>query len=661
MTEQTEQKRKRGRPRKTTVIENENILTDDIAPETLRMEQTTPVADSGVKQPKLTMSDVQNSLKGLYADILGAGGFTKNITDFNLNNPFLQNSRLKLIDAYPATYKPEEIAEALKSPQDHEEMLRQASAGLSASQYLYYKILREAQDVPLYKHYILPPVLDESDYQSKKFIDEEEFVDKWLKVFDPQRTLKRVAMDVKRQGKATYIFRQCIEERKGKKEPAYVIWQKLPQQFVKLTAIGQYGYIASFNMLIFLQPAFSPLQYPDYIQKIWNALQSDGAVRYNKKEDKYEPDLDKLRSFSFKYNGQDIKGNLESSMISRVAAETSYMYWVQLPADLCFTFESDMSNSWAAPDTMGMFSALQELADYSTLAGLVASTPLTAVLTGQAEIIDNSQAGQDQTEVSPHTVDAFTTLFNSMVSGNIQAFFAPFKDMKLQSLPNIPNSSDIKTKAVQNFISVAGEGGLIASSDKPSLAQIKGAQLMAESQYDSVTRQFETILNMTLRRWTDCMYDWKINLWGSVFTYENQIKIMKEQVAGGATYLLPRLASAYNMTMRDVRGVSTYIDAFKIYDRFKTLGWAQTITRASVATDKSGEEATSDGAGRKLIEDTDIESDATAQSRETGANTTEMKQDYAANGMCILCGGPTEEGHALCEDCEETYGIDSEV
>ena len=73
MTEQTEQKRKRGRPRKTTVIENENILTDDIAPETLRMEQTTPVADGGVKQPKLTMSDVQNSLKGLYADILGAG------------------------------------------------------------------------------------------------------------------------------------------------------------------------------------------------------------------------------------------------------------------------------------------------------------------------------------------------------------------------------------------------------------------------------------------------------------------------------------------------------------------------------------------------------------------------------------------------------------
>ena len=659
MSDTTKEQRKRGRPRKTTVAENQNILTDDIASETLRMEQASQPA--GVKQPKITMADVQDSLKGLYADILGAGGFMKNLTDFNLNNPFLQNSRLKLIDAYPATYTPEEISDALKSPQDHEEMLRQASAGLSASQYLYYKILREAQDIPLYKNYILPPVLDESDYKSKKFIEEEEFVDEWLRVFDPQRTLKRVAMDVKRQGKSTYVFRQCIQEVKGKKVPSYVIWQKLPQQFVKLTAIGQYGYIASFNMLIFLQPAFSPLQYPDYIQKIWNALNEDGAVRYDEKEERYVPNLNKLRTFSFKYDGNEIKGNLETSAISRSVASTSYMYWVQLPADLCFTFESDMSNSWAAPDTMGMFSALQELTDYSTLAGLVASTPLTAVLTGQAEIIDNSQAGQDQTEVSPHTVDAFTTLFNSMVSGNVQAFFAPFKDMKLQSLPNIPNSSDIKTKAVQNFISVAGEGGLIAATDKPSVAQIKGAQIAAEAQYDSVTRQFETILNMLLRRWTGCMYDWKINLWGGIYTYENHVKIMKEQVAGGATFLLPRLASAYNMTMRDVRATSTYMDAFKVYDRFKTLGWAQTMERASNATDTSVEVKTSEGAGRKLIEDTDIESDSTAQSRETGANTTEMKQDYAAQGMCILCGEPTEEGHVLCESCEETYGVDSEV
>lgn len=657
MSDTIREQRKRGRPRKTTVAENQNILTDDIAPETLRMEQASqPV---GVKQPRITMGDVQDSLKGLYADILGAGGFMKNLVDFNLNNPFLQNSRLKLIDAYPATYKPEEIADALKSPQDHEEMLRQASAGLSASQYLYYKILREAQDIPLYKNYILPPVLDESDYKSKKFIEEEEFVDEWLRVFDPQRTLKRVAMDVKRQGKSTYVFRQCIQEVKGKKVPSYVIWQKLPQQFVKLTAIGQYGYIASFNMLIFLQPAFSPLQYPDYIQKIWNALNENGAVRYDEKEKKYVPNLNKLRTFSFKYDGSEIKGNLEASAISNSVASTSYMYWVQLPADLCFTFESDMSNSWAAPDTMGMFSALQELTDYSTLAGLVASTPLTAVLTGQAEIIDNSQAGQDQTEVSPHTVNAFTNLFNSMVSGNVQAFFAPFRDMKLQSLPNIPNSSDIKTKAVQNFISVAGEGGLIAATDKPSVAQIKGAQIAAEAQYDSVTRQFETVLNMLLRRWTGCMYDWKINLWGGIYTYENHVKIMKEQVAGGATFLLPRLASAYNMTMRDVRATSTYMDAFNVYDRFKTLGWAQTMERMGSTADTNIEVETS--AGRKLIEDTDIESDSTAQSRETGANTTEMKQDYAEQGMCILCGEPVETGHVLCESCEEMYGVDSEV
>lgn len=656
MSEETK-KRGRGRPRKIPIEENVKILNDSNQ-ETLRMEQGNANA-SDVKVPKLTLEDVKGNLTSLYSEMASRGGFPTAVLDLNMNNPFLQNSRLKMIDSYPATYEPEKIADALKSPQYHEEMLRSASAGLSASQYLYYKMLREACDIPLFKNYILPPTLDKSDYLSKGFQDEEKFVNEWLDVFDPQTTLKRVAMEVKRDGKATYVFRQCIEEFKGRKRPKYVVWQKLPLDFVKLTAIGQYGYIASFNMLIFLQPAFSPLQYPDYIQKIWNDLTTKGAVRYDKRENVYKPVESVLKDYSANFDGKTIKGNLEISTSN--IAKKSYMYWVQLPPELCFTFGSDMSNSWAAPDTMGLFSAFQELTDYSTLAGLVASTPLTAVLTGQAEIIQNSQPGQDQTEVAPTTLDAFTNMFNSMVSGNVQGFFAPFKDMKLQSLPNVPNSSDIKTKAVQNVISVAGEGGLIAASDKPSVAQIKGAQLAAESQYDYVTRQFETILNMQLRKWNDLKYDWDIHLWGGIYTIENQTKTIKEQVAAGATYLLPRLASAYNYNMLQVRGVATYIDAFKIYDNFKTLAYAQTTQRQSGDSEVDEQGVTQQtGAGRTTIEDSEIESDSTAISRDTGANTTELKEDYAHNGLCILCGEPTDGTNIMCEECLSKYDIDTE-
>lgn len=141
------------------------------------------------------------------------------------------------------------------------------------------------------------------------------------------------------------------------------------------------------------------------------------------------------------------------------------MFWVQLPQDLCYTFCSDTSTATAAPDTAGLFMDLQELTDYSVLAGLIASTPLTSLLTGEIELIPNPSTGRDQTAMNPETVLKFQNLFNSMTSTNTEAFFAPLKNLKLQGLNNVPNSSDIKTKAVSNFISVAGEGGNIIATE----------------------------------------------------------------------------------------------------------------------------------------------------------------------------------------------------
>lgn len=513
-----------------------------------------------------------------------------------------------MIEAYPSTYSPEQITEALKDPGNSEYMLASASAGLSATQYLYYKILREASDIPMFKHYIIPPELSKSEYLSDKFKDEEEFVCKWINALNPVVTFKKMAMEVKREGKATYVFRQCIESINGKLEPKYVVFQKLPAAYTKLTALGQYGYVASFNMLLFLQPAYSPEQYPEYIQKIWAALIDNNFIVKDKRG-RYSVDYKGLQDARLNIDGRTIIGNLELSDIKK----RTYMYWVQLPSDLCYTFASDMSTAIAAPDTMGLFTSLQELTDYSTLAGLVQSTPLTAILTGQAEFITNSQAGQDQTEISPSTLSALQNAFDNMVSGNIQAFFAPLKDLKLQSLPNVPNGSDIKTKALQNFISSAGESGLISASEKPPVAMIKGAQLAAESQYDFVTQQFARAVNSVLNKFCELKYLWRVVLWGGIYTFENQVKIMKEMVASGATFLLPKLASAYDLDMKDVNSISTYIDATGVYDKFKTLSQSQNQAQGT------GE------VGRPSLDDSEIDNDNTAASRETGGDISELK------------------------------------
>jgi hypothetical protein len=41
-----------------------------------------------------------------------------------------------------------------------------------------------------------------------------------------------------------------------------------------------------------------------------------------------------------------------------------------------------------------MFLGLQELSDYAKLAGLIQSTPLTAILTGEAEFVTDAQAAR---------------------------------------------------------------------------------------------------------------------------------------------------------------------------------------------------------------------------------------------------------------------------
>ena len=41
----------------------------------------------------------------------------------------------------------------------------------------------------------------------------------------------------------------------------------------------QYGYMASFNMMIFLKAGFDPSQYPLIIQNIWKDMQDKGVIK----------------------------------------------------------------------------------------------------------------------------------------------------------------------------------------------------------------------------------------------------------------------------------------------------------------------------------------------------------------------------------------------
>lgn len=623
--------KKRGRPVKS----EDPVLSDKEDVLLMEKQKKANTTDQGT----VSLSDIQTSLTNLFSKFYPANSTKRESSFYNIfnsYNPFLQNTRLKMISSLPNELEGEKLYAALQAPQFHEHELRGASWALSATQYLYYKIIREAADVPLCKHFLSVPYLDDpAEYSSPSFIKELKFVEQWVNVFDIPNTIKRVLLETKREGKSTYVFRQSIKRDPKGDKVNYVSWQKLPTEYVKLTAIGEHGYVASFNLLIFMNPAFLPSQYPDYIQAIWNEMVNQKAVVESQEQGTYNINFNQLQRFSFDYQGETIRGVLEKQT-------KEYMFWVQLPQDLCFTFASDTSNAWAVPDTIGLFSALQELTDYSVLAGLIASSPLTAILTGQAETCANAQPGQDQTVLSPSNMMAFQNAFNEMVSGNIQAFFGPFKDLKLQSLPDIPNASSIKTSAVQDFISVAGEGGIIAATDKPSVAMIKGAQLMAASQSDFVVRQCETMLNVLLNKWCGLQHTWKINIWGDIYSFENSVKSLKEMVLAGAKFLLPKLASAHNFSLLDLSAMEKFLE----------------VNQIGASLDKKNNSSTGGTVGRPPLDEGEIENDNSAASIDAGTNKAESR--VFEHSICAICGNELEEDAGICAQCREEFGLEEE-
>lgn len=279
----------------------------------------------------------------------------------------------------------EELTNALKHPQDRELQLRAEAWSLASQQYLYYKILRLAADVPMYKWYLTPELLPTTEYSSKDFIEEDKFVNNWIETFDPVNTLKRIAFEVKREGKQTYVLRTSVtRDKTGQRKTAFATWQKMPSDYIKLVKIGEHGFVAAFNMMVFMNPAFSPDQYPDFIRDIWNDMVDCGAISRDylgtneyfsedkKKKFKIDPnyiDFDKLSHYSYAYRNtstgscEDLTGTLEITG----GLKKTYMFWVQLPQELCYTFCSDTSNPWVIPDTAGLLLSLDELADYDTL------------------------------------------------------------------------------------------------------------------------------------------------------------------------------------------------------------------------------------------------------------------------------------------------------
>lgn len=631
-----EEKRGRGRPKKkTTPITNEEqqqITMSSSENSSVSQAEINREIKNGVGvvkdvPEKITLDALQQRWRDVFKNY-GSLGFDTLNRAWNdnvnfLNNPFLQNNRVKQINSPVKKLTKEEMQNAVDNPEYHEDTLRSVSMGLYYTNYIYQNLIQLNRNTPKYNYYATPLYTDGPNFNKDDLRKDSKKVDKILKSFDPQLTFKTVATQVNAQGKCSYLVRTSY----NKNDVDFLLLQKLNSEMVKITGFGsKQQFVASFNMIIFLEPAYDVSQYPKFIRDTWEEMINQEIIIEDKKT---------------KRKKINPKAKIPRGHILEGRSDGTYMYWVRLPQDLCYTFYSDGSHPNAFPDTIGLFADLNDLADYRWLQGNLLSKGVNSVLTAEVPIIKDPKAGSDATVISPDTILGYQDFFAQNISANIFPFFAPFEKFELHTLENQPESMDIIYSRIRDLIATSGNSALLPITDKPSIASVKAAQSLQASKNDYLTRQFQSFLNNVINENFDLKYTWNVTLWGDVFFWRDDVKITKELVISGMHGLLPKLLSAQDQSLEDYKGSTIYMDALDI--KIKT---AQEVKQ---------ELANSNPVGRPKLSDTDIENDNTGTSNDQGNNVSEIK--LSAFKKCAKCGKELDyHENIICDEClQEVY------
>lgn len=112
-------------------------------------------------------------------------------------------------------------------------------------------------------------------------------------------------------------------------------------------------------------------------------------------------------------------------------------------------------------------------------------------------------------------------------------------------------------------------------------------------------------------------YTFKCNIWGGVYSWRDEVKTLKELIQNGNIGFLPKLLSAYRMTIDDYKVQYDYVDILNIYKKGE-------ITSLSDQNINKSDEKKS--VGKPPLDEGDVEDDNTAASKEQGGNVSENKE-----------------------------------
>ena len=580
-----------------------------------------------------------------------------------VENPDLRNRVLKNLKTIPYLPERTDIEKALKAPYSNEKLLRGIGSSLFNTCFPLYKLLRFYDGVLTFKYKVEPKNIKSEYMTTNRFKQEQKFVNEWVKKLNPEYQGRRIVQEVMQTGKRAYYLvedydtkakEKTIEEVKtedtsGNKKVKFeekkdivfgfdganrkiksVFLRDLPDDYVKIVGKSTDSYYTiAFDFSYFMTMGADVNDYPkifkEYLDKI------TGAKKEVKK--KITIDTDKLTDIDINKFGYE-----------KVSGVTRFYCWVNMPSDVCQVFSADESTPLQAPNFMGLYLMSADLEAYNLLQQQLTGVPLYSMVVGQIPINDADK--KNPLLLDTATVDHFTGMINSFMPNGTTFVMTPTKDNKVVTFNEQPNATKIYNAALQGVISTAGMAGLLSTTDKPSMSQIKTSQLSEKRFVDVFYQQFDNFVNRQLEKLTDqgyLRYDWEFRCFGDIYTEKERIETLSKGLAQGITPLIIEYLAYFNLTLEDAVTNADWVKASGLYDKLLPL----------VSSYQQG--ANSD-AGKPEKDDSDVDNDDTAKSKDAGSNKGENRTVVNSVSNSILLQEILQKIEKMSEEMQELEG-----
>ena len=437
--------------------------------------------------------DIMGKIKTL-SNQYGTVPFETVVHAFGDSNPYIQNTRVKHISSAARKFTKQQVEEMIANVASNEQPLRETEKQLEGSAYPLFHIRTVYQNLLTYHSYVAPFLADEETMGKPEFWREWKVVEKLRKEFQIKQVTHEIVGQCLQEGKVFYYPRYSVDKAHNKVN--YAFMQQMPSDWIKIVGFNNKSkYTLAFNMMYFCEEGTDYRQFgtlfEPYMDEFTKALYpmptggANGKIVYAQKS---RIDLEKVRE------NPDIKAYMQNG---------KWFYWVMLPVTEVFTFELDDVSRNVVPPFIGLLLDMLQLSALEALQLELLSNPLVAILTGEIPYFETKDTNvADQYKLSNAGRKFFEALWYQMTArtntGGIGLYAAPLQDMKLETLPEAPNATNIVTNGYKDVMNKAGLSGIMPVSDdaRASVAQIS---FMIESQFPKpVYRCMERMMNVII-------------------------------------------------------------------------------------------------------------------------------------------------------------------